>query len=92
MWVKRELTYALNQKRFQSRIVPVLHHRCDYEELHWVLASSQIVDLTGDFAGGCRELLKVWGLAYRPVNSLRLMDGAMEVKCSAFGDNIIAYM
>ena len=25
MWVKRELSYALNEKRFENRIVPLVH-------------------------------------------------------------------
>ena len=66
MWVKRELSYALIQRRFQNRIVPVLHRQCDYEKLHWALASSQMVDLTGDFACGCRDLLRTWGLRATP--------------------------
>lgn len=66
MWVKRELSYALIQKRFQNRIVPIVHRECDYERLHWALASSQMVDLAGNFASGCRDLLKIWGLRYKP--------------------------
>ena len=62
MWVNRELSYALIQKRFQDRIVPVLHRQCDYEKLHWTLASFQIVNLTGVFAEGCCDLLRIWAL------------------------------
>jgi len=65
MWVKRELSYALIQKRFQNKIVPVLYRNCDYERLHWALAGFQMVDLTGDFATGCEELLRIWALQYK---------------------------
>jgi hypothetical protein len=65
-WVKRELSYALTQTRFQNRIVPVLYRKCDYERLHWALAGFQRVDFTRDFAVGCGDLLKIWGLRYKP--------------------------
>ncbi len=65
MWVKRELSYALIQRRFQNRIVPVVRRKCDYEKLHWALASFQMVNAAGDFAGVCRELLRTWGLRYK---------------------------
>lgn len=66
MWVKRELSYALIQKRFENKIVPVLYRHCDYERLHWVLASTQAVNVTGEFASGCRDLLRIWGIRYEP--------------------------
>jgi hypothetical protein len=62
MWVKRELSYALIQKRFDKKIVPVLHRQCDFQKLHWALPSFQMVDLTGNFANGCAGLLKIWRL------------------------------
>ena len=66
MWVKRELSYALIQARFQNKIVPVLRRQCDYERLHWALAGTQIVNLTGDFACGCRALLRTWAVRSKP--------------------------
>jgi hypothetical protein len=62
MWVKRELSYALIQKRFEDKIVPVLYRKCDYEKLHWTLKSLQIVDLSRTFAAGSRDLLRTWHL------------------------------
>ena len=66
MWVKRELSYALNKKRFQDKIVPVVHRKCDHEKLHWTLDSFQMVAMTGDFAEDCAQLLRIWGLPYKP--------------------------
>ncbi|MBM3240019.1 toll/interleukin-1 receptor domain-containing protein [Candidatus Poribacteria bacterium] len=37
MWVKRELIFALQQNRFENRIVPLLYQDCDFESLSWVL-------------------------------------------------------
>lgn len=33
MWVRRELSYALNQNRFENRIVPIVYQPSDYERL-----------------------------------------------------------
>jgi len=66
VWVKRELLFALNQKRLEGRIVPVLYEPCDFTRLSWTLPSFQIVDftkVTGD--EGLRALLRVWGLGLR---------------------------
>ncbi len=66
MWVKRELMFALQQKRFADRIVPVLYQPCDLERLSWVLPSLQQVDFQQPFQDGCRDLLRTWGLGYQP--------------------------
>ena len=66
MWVKRELTYALQQNRFENRIVPLLHQSCDFDRLSWVLASFQFIDFQQSFDDGCRGLLRLWGLGYQP--------------------------
>lgn len=66
MWVKRELLYALQQNRFENRIVPLLYQPCDFTRLSWVLPSFQIVDFQQDFDSGCRDLLRIWGLGYMP--------------------------
>lgn len=66
MWVKRELSYALNQRRYENRIIPILLRPCKYERLHWTLAAFQLVRFTASFKAGCRELLRTWGVRFRP--------------------------
>lgn len=62
-WVKRELLFALNDKRYDERIVPLVFQDCAIEKLSWVLRSSmQVVDFTGDRARAQRQLLATWGL------------------------------
>jgi hypothetical protein len=61
-WVKRELTYALDDDRYNDRIIPVRYRNCNYKELSWTLSALQMVDLRSDFATGCRELLRIWGI------------------------------
>ena len=63
-WVKRELVYALNARRYRGKIVPVLLLPCKYGRLSWTLGEFQIVDFSNDFDDGCKNLLKVWGRAY----------------------------
>lgn len=64
-WVKRELLFALNEHRYNERIIPVLRKPCEYSRLSWTLPEFQIVDLTGNFGVGCRQLLRIWGLQYK---------------------------
>lgn len=64
-WVKRELAYALRENQYDNRIIPLLYRGCDYRKLSWVLPDFQMIDFTGDFAEGCWNLFRVWGLGYR---------------------------
>ncbi len=52
MWVKRELSYALLQNRFENRIVPISYQSSDYLGLSWILSQFQMVDFTGTFDQG----------------------------------------
>jgi hypothetical protein len=65
VWVKRELLYALQQNRFENRIIPLLYDPCEPDELSWVLKSFQMIDFTVSFDMASRELLRVWGIGYR---------------------------
>jgi TIR domain len=65
MWVKRELSYALSDNRYENTIVPILYQPCDPVQLSWALRIFQMVDFTPDFDEGYRNLLRVWGLGYR---------------------------
>jgi hypothetical protein len=67
MWVKRELSYALEQTRFDNRIVPVTYQHADYARLSWTLSLFQKVDFTRTFDEGCVDLFRIWGLGYRNV-------------------------
>lgn len=64
MWVKRELLKALEQRRFENKIIPILFQPCDYEQLSWTLSFFQMVDFTGAFEDGLRDLLRIWGIGY----------------------------
>src|SRR5271165_1059057 len=35
IWVKRELNYALIEKRYEDRILPLLFEKCNYRALSW---------------------------------------------------------
>jgi hypothetical protein len=64
-WVKRELLYALDDPRYEERIIPVLYRACNSDRLSWVLRSFQRVDFTQDFDRGASALLRVWGKRYQ---------------------------
>jgi hypothetical protein len=66
MWVKRELSYALQQNRFENRIVPIVYQPSNFEQLSWTLPLFHMVDFTGPFDDGSRNLLRIWGLGYQP--------------------------
>jgi hypothetical protein len=59
-WVKREVMYALNEDRYENRIIPLLYKPCDAEALSWTLASLQRVDFSKNFDQSCHELIKIW--------------------------------
>jgi len=63
-WIKRELLYALNDARYEDRIIPVVYKACKESRLSWVLPTFQRIDFTGDYHAGCRNLLRTWGLGY----------------------------
>jgi len=64
MWVKREVAFALQDPRYEDRIIPLKHRECDLKSLQW-LTLFQMVHFTEDFAAGCRNLLKTWGVGLR---------------------------
>jgi hypothetical protein len=66
MWVKRELSYALIEKRYEERIIPLLFKKCDISALSWMLPQFQVIDFTGDYWQACDELLRVWRKRLQP--------------------------
>lgn len=60
MWVRREVNYALIEKRYAGRIIPLMLRSCDYEALSWTLPQFQFIDLRSDFRRGCEALLRIW--------------------------------
>jgi hypothetical protein len=65
-WVKHELMYALNDKRYRRRIVPLLLKPCKFAKLSWTLSNFQHIDFTKKKADGYRKLLTIWGITYSP--------------------------
>jgi hypothetical protein len=64
MWVRREIAFALNARRLDGRIVPLAYRRCDMASVEW-LGQFQRVDFSGEFAEGCRDLLRIWGMGLK---------------------------
>lgn len=64
MWVKREVSFALQDKRYEDRIVPLKYRDSDLKSLQW-LTLFQMINFNGTFSDGCRDLLKIWGIGLR---------------------------
>ncbi len=65
-WVKRELLFALNETRYNEKIIPLLHKPCKYARLSWTLGEFEFAEFLTDFEQGCKNLMRVWGIRYRP--------------------------
>jgi len=63
-WVKRELIFALQNNRYDNRIVPLLYEPCDFESLSWVLPGFQTISFQESLDEGYRDLLKIWNIRY----------------------------
>ena len=64
-WVKRELRFALENDTYNNHIIPIRYRDCDYKRLSWTLSGLQMIDLSGDFAAGFRDMLRIWGIGLR---------------------------
>ncbi len=65
-WVKHEYMYAMQSPRYLRHIVPVLFRNCNFKKFSWTLPNIEYVDFRKDFDKGCRDLLGIWGVKYRP--------------------------
>jgi hypothetical protein len=63
-WVKHEVTFALNDDRYQGRVIPLMVKTCHFKKLAWPLANLQMITLK-PFKKGLRALLRVWGIRYK---------------------------
>lgn len=69
MWVRREVTYALNRQDLERRITPIVHDGCDPEQLSWVLTLIQAEPTGVDL---CARLLANWGVTFEPASTAPL--------------------
>jgi hypothetical protein len=65
-WMKREMVYALNDDRYDGRIIPLRFAACAVDRLSWVLPQLQAIDFQQGTEDAYRELLRLWELEYRP--------------------------
>jgi len=59
-WVGYECVYALNDDRYDGKIVPVLYKTCRWKQLSWTLRGFQWVIFKRDYQTFARKLLKTW--------------------------------
>jgi hypothetical protein len=65
-WVKRELLYALNENRYHEKIIPLLRKPCNHSRLSWTLGEFEFAEFVSDFEQGCKDLLRIWGINFKP--------------------------
>jgi hypothetical protein len=71
MWVKRELNYALIEKRYEERIIPLLFKECNHRKLSWVLPQFQWIDFTTEYSVACEKLLRTWNKSLKKTGPRR---------------------
>lgn len=64
-WVYRELLFALNTKRYNRRITPLVYRPCNPVQFSFAFAGIQRVTFTRGMADGLRDLLAIWDLKLR---------------------------
>jgi hypothetical protein len=57
--------FALRNRHYKGKIVPLLLKPCKYTKLSWTLSAFQVIDFTAKNTDGYRSLLKIWGLGYK---------------------------
>jgi hypothetical protein len=65
-WVKREVMFAVREPRFDDRIVPIMIRSCNAKKLNWVLPQFQMLMFMRRFEKACRDLLRIWGIEFKP--------------------------
>jgi hypothetical protein len=60
--VKREPLFALNDRRYEDRIVPIGYRECEWARLQWTLDAIQSVDFSKGFEAGWEGLSRIWTL------------------------------
>lgn len=57
-WVRDEVTYALVERRYKNRVVPLLFEDCNLQRLAWSLLSIQYLDFRGGWHPAIDRLLE----------------------------------
>ena len=57
-WVKDEVTYALVDRRYRNRVIPLLFEDCNLRRLAWSLQSIQYIDFRNGWQPGVDQLLR----------------------------------
>jgi hypothetical protein len=60
--IKRELLFALYDRRFEDRIVPVVYRDGRWARPSWTLDAIQSVDFPKGFEAGWEGLSRLWAL------------------------------
>lgn len=60
-WVRDEVTYALVDRRYRNRVIPLLFEDCNLRQLAWSLRPIQYIDFRTGWQPGSDQLLRRLG-------------------------------
>lgn len=60
-WVRDEVTYALVDRRYRNRVIPLLFEDCNLRQLAWSLQAIQYIDFRIGWQPGSNQLLRRLG-------------------------------
>ena len=60
-WVRDEITYALVDRRYRNRVIPLLFEDCNLRRLAWSLQVIQYIDFRNGWQPGSDQLLQRLG-------------------------------
>jgi hypothetical protein len=63
-WVSEEVGFALGEKRYRGRVIPLVLKKCEPKKVAWPLANIQNVPAR-PYKDALRQLLAIWGVTYR---------------------------
>ena len=63
-WVRREVSVAVDDDRYEGCIVPLVVKKCEPRRINWVLATIQYIEHK-TLATTIRSLLRKWNVPYR---------------------------
>lgn len=55
-WLKREISYALSERRFEGRLIPVVVRPVD--KVPWILEKLKVLELSGDLKRSSRRVVQ----------------------------------
>ena len=76
--------YALQQRRFDNKIIPILYRDCAYDELSWTLSQFQMIEYGEDITECYRKLLPAIEFPVRSRMDVYIAFSVTVYGCNSF--------